>query len=158
GAAAGALGTVNKITFEGETYNLPGVDGSPLILAPGVTLTTLGTDHPPLAGLRYNYGTSNGPGQLNPINNGFNITQGRSNFFEFVPIAPASGVGTASVSFQFQTPISAFGLFLTGLGNIPGNSLSALFNDGTSRRLSIVGSSGGGVQFWGFTDPGARIS
>jgi hypothetical protein len=152
-AAAGALGTVHTITFEGLANNLPGGDGTPLTVATGVTLTTSGTDHKPFPG--FNYGTSNG--SPTPVNDGYSITSGAKEFFEFVPQAPTSGVGTASMDFKFLTPINAFGLYLTGLGNIAGNSLYALFNDGTPQKLSIAGSSSGGVEFWGFTDHSAPI-
>jgi hypothetical protein len=152
-AAAGLLGAAHSITFEGLANSLPATDNDLLTVASGVTLTTSGTDHNPLPG--FSYGTSGGTPI--PAHNGYNTTPGGTEFFDLVPLSPASGVRTASVDFRFATPIRAFGLYLTGLGNITGNTLVALFDDGTPRQVAITGSSTGGVQFWGLTDPGASI-
>jgi hypothetical protein len=154
GSAAGPLGSLNTITFAGLANNLPGADNNPLTVAAGVTLSVLGTDHNPPTGIFYGVSTST----PSPVLNGYSTSPGVAQFFDFVPQAPASGIGTASMTFQFGSGTSAFGLYITGFGNVPGNTLTATFNDGTPRSYSILGSLSGGVQFWGFTVPGASIT
>src|SRR5262245_42363201 len=123
GTAAGSLGTLNTITFAGLANNLPGADNNPLTVAPGVTLSVLGTDHNPPTGIFYGVSTST----PSPVLNGYSTSPGVAQFFDFVPQAPASGIGTASMTFQFGSGTSAFGLYITGFGNVPGNTLTATF-------------------------------
>jgi len=75
----------------------------------------------------------------------------------YLGIALIFEVGTATLDFSFETPIQAFGTYIIGLGTANGD-LSIEFNDGTPRSISATGDAGGGVQFVGFTAPGASIS
>jgi PEP-CTERM motif-containing protein len=59
-----------------------------------------------------------------------------------------------TLTYSFAMPVDAFGAFLTGI-NLTGETLR--FNDGSSETLMIP-NSGGGVEFFGFTDTGRQIS
>jgi hypothetical protein len=139
--AAGALGTVNLINFE----SAPLGNFASLGLGSGVTATLTGTagDADP--------GISN---TLGDTTVGYNTTAGGSQYLRVVPIFD---VGTASVTFDFDAPVQAFGTYLTGLGTAAG-ALHVVFSDGTAQDLSVAGSPSGGVQFFGFTDEGKFIS
>jgi hypothetical protein len=59
------------------------------------------------------------------------------------------GINTGSMTLTFLSgPTNSFGAFFTGLGV----GLTASFNDGASKSLSIPAISGAGEEFWGFTD------
>jgi hypothetical protein len=147
-AASQLIGNPRLINFEGLPTNLPLADGVPQTVAPGVSYTLRGTDHTPPAG--FSYGLSVNP---DDVLTGYNTTPGGDEHLKF---APELGVGTATVDFNFQTPIQALGLFLTGLGTANGN-LHVVFNDGVDHDLPIAGSPAGGILYFGFTDLGAQI-
>ncbi len=146
---AGSLGTGLSFNFEGLPLGAPG-NNNPLTVAPGVTLTLQNTS--PSTIPNFPFGISNN--SPNPVLDGYNTTLGGSQYLEFVP---QLGASSASLTFQFAQPISAFGANLTGVGTAPGD-LHLLFNDGAAHDLLVSGSSLGGIQFLGFTDPGASIS
>jgi len=140
-AAAGALGTVNTINFE----SAPLGNFAALGLGSGVTATLAGTAIDSNAGITDVLGDST---------LGYNTTAGGSRFLRVVPIFD---IGTASATFDFDTPVQAFGTYVTGLGTAAG-ALHVVFSDGTAQDLSVAGSPSGGVQFFGFTDEGKLIS
>jgi PEP-CTERM motif len=59
-----------------------------------------------------------------------------------------------NLTYNFATPVDAFGAFFTGV-QLTGETVK--FNDGSSQNLAIP-NSGGGVEFFGFTDAGRQIS
>lgn len=148
-AAAGLLNPTQAITFESLPLGQPATDGVPLAVAPGVAVTLQGADHNPPTG--YNFGVTQSP---NDVLTGYNTTPGGNQHFAF---APQLNVGTASLIFTFDTPIQAFGATITGLGTGTGN-LHVLFDDGAAHDILITGSTLGGAQFFGFTDPKTFIS
>ena len=142
-AAARLLGPLNVITFE----ELPEGPFSTLQVGVGVTVSQSGT-------------TSEG-GIVNgcfldcasDVRRGYNVTAGGS---QYLGVALSFDVGTATVEFTFETPIQAFGTYIIGLGTANGD-LSVEYDDGTRQSLPISGDVRGGVQFFGFTAPGAAI-
>lgn len=142
--AAGLLGTVNLIDLE----SAPLGNFAALAISPGVTATLSGTDSD--GGIRT---TPTYFGGTTPAILGYNTTAGGEQFLGVVPIF---NIGTATLGFLFDDAIQAFGMYITGLGTANGN-LFAIFDDGTSQQISIVGGSDGGVQFFGFTDAGKNI-
>ena len=69
----------------------------------------------------------------------------------------SSNSGTVTLSFAFNDPIQAWGLYITGLGTANGN-LYVVYNDGTAQSHSVAGDFTGGSLFFGFTDAGKSIS
>lgn len=80
---------------------------------------------------------------------GFNTTSGGQNFLNLFG-------GTAT--FNFLTPIQAFGFFITGLQSdlVPQQTIT--FTDGSSQVLNTPFATNGGGAFFGFTDFGKSIS
>ncbi len=155
-ASNASLGVPTTINFEGlplGSTNQTGVPGVGLSMSNNDTTVVHWTD---LSGTTHTdyYGVTDAAHSLNPISNGYNTTAGGSQFLEFAPLLNS---GTASFTLNFQSPIAGMGLYLTGLGTVPGETLHALFNDGASQNFLINGSVSGGVLFWSFTDPGVDI-
>jgi len=132
-----AAGSLSTIDFEAAPLGNFGSLG----VAPGVTVNLSGTDSG--GGIRNDSSTSTG----------YNTTTGGS---QFLGVWPLFNNAVASATFLFASPIDAFGAYLTGLGTATG-ALHVMFDDGSLQDISITGSSSGGVQFFGFTDPGASI-
>lgn len=74
-------------------------------------------------------------------------------------VAFFSSATGATVTFSFDTPIDAFGAYLTDTQvGFPG-PITLFFNDGSMQNLNITKNDDqGGVLFFGFTDFGAAIS
>jgi hypothetical protein len=146
--AAGALGSLNLITFEPLPVNVP-VYSTSLSLGGGVTALLAG------ALTQATSGITSVPGDLNY---GFNVTAGGSKYLELDINNAAS---PASVTISFPSPIQAFGAYVGGVGTggVAGSSIVLRFNDGSSQQYTLVGapSANGGMMFFGFTDPGAQI-
>jgi hypothetical protein len=146
--AAGALGSVNLITFESLPVNVPAYTTT-LSLDGGVTATLSGALAHATCGITSVPGTKD---------YGFNVTAGGSHYLELdINVA----VSPASVTINFPSPIQAFGAYVGGVGT--GGVLSSLvakYNDGSARQVTLVGapSANGGMMFFGFTDPGAQIT
>jgi hypothetical protein len=146
--AAGALGSLNLITFEPLPVNVP-VYSTSLSLGGGVTALLAG------AFSHASTGIMSAPGDHNY---GFNVTAGGSKFLELDINMAAS---PASVTINFPSPVQAFGAYVGGVGT--GGVLSTLvakYNDGSAQQYTLVGapSANGGMMFFGFTDPGAQIT
>lgn len=144
--AASDLGSINLIDFE----PLPLGNFTSLEVVPGVTVTLSNTQ----AGSPLGVGITNfigGTDANSPERIGYNTTADGSQFLRVFP--NSSNTNTVIANFSFNTPIQAFGTFITGLSTQIGN-LNLVFNDGTSQSLPVVGAPGqtGGVQFFGFTD------
>lgn len=122
-----ASGSIN-----GTIFNVNGVSG--------VSLTASG-----VAGGQPSVQTSNS------AITGFNTTSGGSRFVQ--------NSSNNDLTFNFSTGISAFGAYVTGLGTATG-TVSLTFNDGSSQAINlstVIGQSGGGVGFIGFTLSGATL-
>lgn len=80
---------------------------------------------------------------------GFNTTPGGSYFLSLYG---------GSATFSFTTPISAFGLYITGLQTdlVPQETLT--FSDGSSETINTPSAVNGGGAFIGFTDAGKSIT
>jgi hypothetical protein len=141
--AAAATQPSQRITFEG----LPLGNFSSLAVAPGVTVTLA------QMGDTFPAGISNSNSA--PVTLGYNTTPGGSQFLQY---APTLAVGTSTATFSFANPVQGFGAYFTGLGTNPVNSVHLVFNDGMSEDILLTGNSAGGVQFFGFLDPGASFS
>jgi hypothetical protein len=134
---AAASGARTLVTFE----SAPVGSFTNLTIAPGVTIN--GTD---FAGIPQQILNTPSPSCVGvSILCGFNTTPGGARYAQLF--------GGALI-YNFAAPISAFGAFFTGV-NLDGDTI--VFNDGTSQSLAIP-NSGGGVEFFGFTDTGRQIS
>jgi hypothetical protein len=88
----------------------------------------------------------------NPAGQGFTTDPTSANFLH---ITGASG-DTTDTLLTFTQPVSAFGTYVTGLGNF-GGSIDLQYNDGSTNSFTVAGSNTGGAEFFGFTD-GAPIT
>jgi hypothetical protein len=143
-----AVGSFKLITFEG----LPIGNFATRTVAPGVTVTLTGTDPDPSV----NPGISN----VNTQWLGYNTTAGGTQHLRVVPPWGNDPNGTLSLSatFAFNTPIVAFGAYLTGTQTAMEGAISLDFNDGSAQTLPVTKNAVEGVQFLGFTDFGRPIS
>lgn len=157
-ASASGMGPVSTINFAGVplgSTNSTGLAGVGLSMTGNDTSSYHWTD---LSGTTHsiNFGVTDAAHSVDPTNDGYSTTSS-GKFLEF---APRIGVGSASFTLAFSTAISALGLNLTGLGDVSGETLHILFNDGVARDQIITGNAhgAGGIQFFGFTDIGADIT
>jgi len=127
-----AVGTFGLITFESDPLG----PFASLTVAPGITLT--GSDY-----FGENQTILNAPVAA-PELYGYNTTPAGSQF--------ASAFG-GSFNVTFDTPIRAFGLYVSGL---QGGPSTISFNDGLPQVVNIP-IIDGGIAFIGFIDPGARL-
>jgi len=143
-SAASLLGTVSTINFE----SAPVGNFSSLVIAPGVTISGLGSNL-----------SSSVPQSINnnydhafPSLDGFNTTPGGANFVQ---------VNGGTITFTFATPTDFFGAYFSGVQTYfyPDN---LTFSDGTSETISIPGAgtngSTGALDYVGFTDAGKSIT
>lgn len=77
---------------------------------------------------------------------GFNTTAGGANYFR---VDQDNASQRTLVTFTFDSPIWAFGAYITGLGTSTG-SLNVWVNDGQIETLPVSGSATGGSIFFGF--------
>ena len=139
-AVAGTGQSLETIDFENVALG----NFSSTSVADGVTLSLTNTNS--------GGGISNNQG----FAGAYNTTPAGSHYLSFFTQYVANGSSTtASASFIFDTPISAFGAYFTGLG--PEVAFSLNFFDGTARSLSVP-SVTNGVGFYGFVDPGSLIT
>ena len=135
-AAASPLGVETIVTLESAPLGA----FTSLVIAPGVTLTAAG------------FGTNinNTPNSSAPTLYGFNTTTGGSRFID---------VEGGTVTFTFATPVNSFGGYFTGVQSLFGAE-SVSFSDGTAMviALPVPAANAGGVEFFGFTDPGKLIT
>jgi hypothetical protein len=145
--AAGALGPVTTIDLESVPVNVP-VFNANLALGNGVTATLAGTFTQATTGVTAAVA-------LNPPGVGFNTTPGGSRYLE---LDINVGTSPASVTINFPQPIQAFGAFVGGVGTGLG-IVDVTFDDGTMHSIPVPAPVGivGGMQYVGFTDPGAAI-
>lgn len=130
---------------------VPGVSVSLSGTSPGLVWTDQnGVKH------TYIYGITDAAHSPYTAATGYSVTSG-GKYLEFVPQLPVKNESwSASIDFHFQSGISAFGVYLTGYGDV-GNPLSVSFNDGLNESIAIKGSAKGGAEYFGFVDPGASI-
>ena len=147
-AFGAAVGSFRLITFEG----LPIGNFATRTVAPGVTVTLTGTDSDPSA----NPGITN----VNDQMYGYNTTAGGTQHLRVVPPwGEDQNVNLSlSATFAFNTPIRAFGAYLTGTEADMEGAISLGFNDGSVQTLLVTKNAVAGVQFLGFTDFGRSIS
>jgi len=142
-----AVGSHGLITFEGLAV---GNFNSPVTVATGVTVTLTNTA----------FNTADdayaGIANVNATALGYNTTAVGQNHLRVVPQFDGNDV---SVTFDFASPINFFGAYLTGTENGINGSFKLNFNDGSDQSLTLPeNNTGGGVEFYGFTDFGAGIS
>jgi hypothetical protein len=131
--AAGALGSVVTFTFEGLAT------GYPASIDLGAGATILG----PSNELR---NTSNSPAFSSVF--GYNTTVGGSNFLE--------PYGYSPLIVNFAAPVTAFGLYITGVQTTYG---SIVLTHGSNETIAIpMLSSQGGAQFLGFVVSGNPVT
>jgi hypothetical protein len=126
----GAAGPLSLLTFEGVAAGTL-ASFSP---AAGVTLSRTGPDY----GGGFT-GTNNT--QIGTAVWGFNTTAGGNSWF---------GAPDGTMTFAFDTPITAWGAFLTGMEASLGGSILASFDNGAPQLVAILSNSLGGVEFVGF--------
>ncbi len=96
-----------------------------------------------------------------PVSEGFNTTTGGEYYLKIEENQPGPGVEPAvGVTFQFDTPVVAFGAYFVQANTLVPGAVTASFDNGSLQTTSLDGFAGGGLEFWGFTDtdPGAAIS
>lgn len=159
--AATKIAPLTSASFAGSTLGSP-AGASALAIAPGVTVSPAGTspglDWTDQNGVKhtYIYGVTDAAHSPYTATTGYSVTSG-GKYLEFVPQLPAQNKSwSASIDFHFQSGISAFGVYLTGYGDV-GNPLTVSFNDGKNESIAIQGSSSGGAEYFGFVDPGASV-
>jgi hypothetical protein len=145
-AFGAAVGSFRLITFEG----LPIGNFATRTVAPGVTVTLTGTDSDPDA--------SPGITDVNDQLYGYNTTAAGTQYLRVVPLFGSGGNLSLSATFAFNTPIVAFGAYLTGTETPIEGAISLDFNDGSAQTLPVTKNAVAGVQFLGFTDFGRPIS
>ncbi len=131
--ASAATGTHTLIDFESAPVGF----FTNLTIAPGVTIDGTDVNGDPQQIL-------DAPGCTGNIC-GFNTTPGGARYVQLYG---------GSLTFSFANPVSAFGAFFTGV-ELTGETLE--FSDGSSQVLTLP-NPGGGVEFFGFTDPGGLVS
>lgn len=139
--AAGWLAPIQLIDFEGPVTLTP----SGFVVADGVSIIRSHTETGSAA---------DGISTLNSVTTGYNTTVGGQTHLGMVPLLDGS---TASVTFDFDEPIQAFGAFLTGVQTAMGE-LHVLFDDGSPQDYLISGDPAGGALFFGFILPETVIS
>lgn len=138
--AVSGIGPVSTFDFESQAVgNFSSLDLGDAT----VTLTNTDTTATP--------GISDG---LSP-NLGYNTTSGGSHHLRVVPVY--SDTLVASATFDFDSAISSFGCYMTGVSTINGN-VKFSYTDGSTNSIDIVGASNGGVLFFGYADAGASIT
>jgi hypothetical protein len=80
---------------------------------------------------------------------GFNVTPGGSQWL---------GAPIGTTTYSFASPITAFGLWLTGVQTVFTTSFTLTFNDGTAQTLNLPINVDGGTTCYGFTDTAAFSS
>lgn len=125
-----AAGPLSLLTFEGLAAGVV-ASFSPAL---GVTLSRTGTNH----GTNFT-GTNTTQGGSTLY--GFNTTAGGNTWF---------GAPEGSMTFAFDTPVTAWGAFTTGTQANVGPQILASFDNGTPQLMSIPANSAGGVQFIGY--------
>ena len=147
-AVASNGGTLEAtIDFEDQT-SLPICPLTAHTIATGVTVTSNSICTDGDAGITDNTG--------NPAILGYNTTSGGSIFIRNVPPFTPRPFN-ADVTFNFTTPVMAFGCYITGLGTVA-SDLFIIFDNGEAQELTEQGGVNGGVQFFGFISPQTAIS
>jgi hypothetical protein len=74
---------------------------------------------------------------------GFNTTPGGAQWY---------GFPGGSSTFNFASPMKAFGFWITGVQTVFTTSFTLTFNDGTSETLNLPINTSGGTSYFAFTD------
>ncbi len=154
--AASSLGTVGIENFESAANNnFYGATGNGSLATSNLTVQVtngqIGTQNP-----------DNGINDFSGTDQayGFNTTPGGSKLLRIGEQTGASNPPQVSITFTFNTPLKAFGIFITDYGNTSnsGVAMNAFINGSatspfpqTIARLNPIGSTGRSVQFFGFT-------
>jgi len=140
------IGADNSVTSLAQMTNSMAAAAAFNTAAPGLSTITFETALP--GGVTISGGSITNTPVCVPLC-GFNTTLGGQNFL-------ALNGGTAT--FTFSSPISAFGMYITGLQTdlVPQETLT--FSDGATQTINTPTSTGGGGAFVGFTDVGQSIS
>ena len=126
-----AAGPTSTLTFESLALGYY----TPIAAAPGVTITLNAVND----GCAYSGICNTTLGNLY----GFNVTPGGSQWL---------GAPIGTTTYSFATPITAFGLWLTGVQTVFTSSFTLTFNDGTAQTLNLPINVNGGASYYGFTD------
>jgi PEP-CTERM motif len=126
-----SAGPTSTLTFESLALGYY----TPIAAAPGVTITLNATND----GCAYSGICNSTYGNLY----GFNVTPGGSQWL---------GAPIGTTTYSFATPITAFGLWLTGVQTVFTTSFTLTFNDGTAQTLNLPINVNGGASYYGFTD------
>jgi hypothetical protein len=149
GAKAGTItvysGADNSVSSLSQMTNSVAAETAFAAAAPGLNEITFESGVP--SGVTISGGSvtnNSGCGSLC----GFNTTPGGSYFYLLT-----GGTGT----FDFTTPINAFGMYITGLQTdlVPQETLT--FSDGSTQTINTPSAINGGGAFMGFKDIGASI-
>lgn len=141
-AAAGA--ETKLIDFESLA---PTLTLGPLDLGFGTTAQIFGDAEAGFSGIR---------SDLQAFDLGFNTTVGGQNFLR---VTPLTGYAELSVVLSFDTPVDAWGAYITDLEPNINGQVAVTFDDGTVQTFALDMSEGGGVQFFGFiNDAGQAVS
>ena len=136
-AFLGVAGSTSLLTFESLSVGF----SNSINAAPGVTIALNAPD----LGCDYS-GICNGTfGSVY----GFNVTAGGANWL---------GFPEGSATFSFATPVTAFGMWTTGVQTIFTTTFTLTFDDGTSQTPNLPINVNGGTSYFGFTDTAAFSS
>jgi hypothetical protein len=139
------LGADNDVSSLSQMTNSVTAETAFAAAAPGLNVITFETAVPSDVSITGGTITNNsGCGSLC----GFDTTPGGQYFYNLYG-------GTAT--FDFTTPIDAFGMYITGLQTDVVGQESITFSDGSTETIDTPTSTDGGGAFMGFTDPGASI-
>jgi len=139
------VGGDNAVTSLSQMTNSLAAEAAWAAAVPGASVIDFETAVPVGVGLSGGTVTNNsGCGTLC----GFDTTPGGAFFYSLV-----GGTGTIT----FTTPISAFGMYITGIQTDLVSGESVTFNDGSSETIPTPTATGGGGAFMGFTDAGKSI-
>ena len=146
-SAAGALGTIDLVDFEHLSFYPPSRQTS-LVIAPGVTLSSSNDV--------FTISSATSPQFVHAFNTtpGGGFYAGLGDFFPHFPSLPAI------YTFTFDSPIQAFGLYITGRGqfSFPSTPPALSFEDSLPQTILLPFVNGVTGQFVGFTDEGRCIS
>ncbi len=132
-----AAGSTGLITFESSSTGFY----TPITPAAGVSISLSAPDY----GCEYSGVCSGTYGSVY----GFNTTAGGANWLGFTG---------GEATFNFASPVSAFGFWITGIQTTFTSTFTLSFDNGSPQTLNIPINVNGGAQFFGFVDDSGSTS